>query len=102
MQFSEEQVCRGAVFMSKEGRKGIVITQRMNILGETCAAATIFVTQMSDTELVRAVAVAEGLTLVPSSRSKTGYYRYFKDVYIGRIVMDGSRQKSTKMANCVI
>jgi SHAQKYF class myb-like DNA-binding protein len=72
-----EDACRAVVRMSKEGRIGIAISHLVRVHGETRAAAANIVAQMSNAELVRAAAAAEGLKLVTSATSRTG----FKNVY---------------------
>jgi SHAQKYF class myb-like DNA-binding protein len=73
-----EDACRAVVWMSKEGRIGIAISHLVRVHGETRAAAANIIAKMSEAELVRAVAAAEGLQLVTSATNRTGFKYVFK------------------------
>jgi SHAQKYF class myb-like DNA-binding protein len=72
-----EDACRAVVRMSKEGRIGIAISHLVRVHGETRAAAANIIAKMSEAELVRAAAAAEGLQLVTST-NRTGFKNVFK------------------------
>jgi len=78
-----EDACRTVVRLSKEGRIGIAIAHLVRVHGETRAAAANIVAQMSNAELVRAVAAAEGLNLVTSATNRTGFKYVYCDRYSG-------------------